>query len=312
MFTHGVEQVLLCVICAIGVGNLLSPSIYDSLLELNGLPYFYNLPSDSAASAGARWWSSAEVRGTVRRPQGWGQMAGGLQLPTAKQLMRSLETLCAEGGVLPLQPSPEQLSAVRRPRPEPWVAVVEGLGAAAGGGGGGGRGPLSLSGGGGGGGGGLLPAGGLVLVGVVRREALGRVVATASAVTSPRRNGEGGDAAALDAAESGGESNPLLPESTLQSIVADGPWWTVDEATSLPQLQNFFARLGIEQAWVLRRGRLVGMLVAEDVALPPWRHAAAAAAQPSAKIIHRQTSSSGGGGGGDSRSGAAASADKCP
>ena len=30
-----------CFVSAVGVGNFLSPSVYDSILEINKLPYFY-------------------------------------------------------------------------------------------------------------------------------------------------------------------------------------------------------------------------------------------------------------------------------
>ena len=50
-------------IVAIGVGNLHTPSIYDSLLELNRLPYFYDLPSTTSASAGGRMWGNYEPSG---------------------------------------------------------------------------------------------------------------------------------------------------------------------------------------------------------------------------------------------------------
>ena len=55
---HQLVPVLLSVIIAIGVGNLHTPSIYNSLLELNKLPYFYSLPSATAASAGGRPWGA--------------------------------------------------------------------------------------------------------------------------------------------------------------------------------------------------------------------------------------------------------------
>ena len=47
---HQLVPVLLSVIIAIGVGNLHTPSIYNSLLELNKLPYFYSLPSATVSS----------------------------------------------------------------------------------------------------------------------------------------------------------------------------------------------------------------------------------------------------------------------
>lgn len=47
--TH-IMPVMCGVIVAVGVGNFLSPSIYDSILEINKLPYFYTNDSDPVFS----------------------------------------------------------------------------------------------------------------------------------------------------------------------------------------------------------------------------------------------------------------------
>lgn len=42
-----VMPVMVAVIAAVGVGNFLSPSVYDSILEINKLPYFYASEDDT-------------------------------------------------------------------------------------------------------------------------------------------------------------------------------------------------------------------------------------------------------------------------
>lgn len=53
----------LSVDAAVGVGNFLSPSIYDSILEINKLPYFYTNDSDPVFSLKACDIMRSPVRG---------------------------------------------------------------------------------------------------------------------------------------------------------------------------------------------------------------------------------------------------------
>ena len=185
-----------------------------------------------------------------------------MQTAEVMQRQNVLTMRCARGGSNLLageEPAPTAMV----PEVYPWVAVVE---AVVGPGAGAGAGEEVL------------------LLGAVRRAALVQVQASSvrsaaggvegsrgsahpSTLTPYQGAAAGGGAMAMGDAE---DQEPITEASLLrgvspagggavtsvQSLLDEGPWWTVEENTCLPQLQQYFARLGIEQAWVVRRGRL--------------------------------------------------------
>lgn len=274
---HQLVPVLLAVIIAIGVGNLHTPSIYNSLLELNKLPYFYSLPSAMAASAGGRPWGATQrtvvdvpveltygaMGGpTPRRKRAIGAGAAGL---TAADLMSRLveaavredeedlgrdspaaagrkEGLRLDYESLPLRPTAAQVTAVVNHGVLPSVAIV------------------SCE---------PRPAGSssVVLLGAISRMDLGKVAASADAGDDDVEDGQEEDNPLMSLAGAGGGSGggvgrvrQLLQGTALHSVASH---------TSVGQLQLYFSRLGVELAYVVSSGQLRGVITSQQVALQP-------------------------------------------
>lgn len=288
---HQLVPVLLSVIIAIGVGNLHTPSIYNSLLELNRLPYFYNLPSATAASAGGRPWGAlASSTWNLQRHEstglkaedlmsrlvridemkdhspggagGGGEIAddaGGTGASDKGSSVGDGSDLRLEYESLPLRPTASQVATVRKYGTLPLVAVVD-----------------------------FQDSDNIVLVGVISRGDLDDCVGPDSAPDleapaqrtrrwkqSEERDSDGNgedERMSLLAQESSGQwrdADAGKASNRLRQLMQGTTLHSVATHTSVGQLQLYFSRLGVDLAYVVSAGVLKGVVRSQQVALQP-------------------------------------------